>query len=181
MKKILILLFIGFIFAQSDLGRADGQVKMQNDVMDMINIDDGLHYSLKGTFTLGTATDTSLIVFDNNSTVVDLNWEINGLVATTVLITEGGATIDSTIVKLTPINLDRNSTSTTGIDSVSSVPEDSTGIGRYGSTTLANISFGALQSADGRLLLASDSLTVFKITTDANSNKVYYNFNWIEY
>ena len=180
MKKIILLLFVGLIFGQSNLGRADGQLKMQNDVIDMINIDDGLHYSLQGTFTLGTATDTSLIVFDNNSTVVDLTWEIKGLVATTVLITEGGATIDSTIVKLTPINLDRNSTSTTGIDSVSSVPEDSTGMSRYGST-LFDVSFGALQSADGRMLLASDSLTVFKITTDANTNKVYYNFNWIEF
>ncbi len=35
MKKILIsLLFFGFLFAQSDLGRIDGQVKMQNKALD---------------------------------------------------------------------------------------------------------------------------------------------------
>ena len=172
MKKIILLLFIGLMFGQSNLGRSDGQVSMQNDVIDFLNVDDGYHYSLQGTFTLGTAADTSLVVFNNGSGIVDLSWEINGLVATTVLITQGGATIDSTIVNLTPINLDRNSANTTGIDSVSSVPEDSTGISRYGST-LFDISFGALQSADGRMILKSDSLTVFKITTDANTNKVY--------
>ena len=181
MKKILfMLLLIGLVFAQSNLGRADGQLKMQNKMVDYLSIEEGNDFTLKGTFTLGTANDTSLVVFDNGSDIVDLKWEVKGLVATTVLITEGGASIDSTIVNLTAINVDRNSSEVTGIDSVYSVPEDSTGISRYGSTTLADISFGALQDVSGRMILAKDSLTVFNITTDANSNKVYYNFEWEE-
>jgi len=178
---ITLTLLVGVMFSQSNLGRSDGQTVMQNKTIDRLSIEEDNDFFLKGTFTLGTANDTSLVVFDNASTgTVDLEWEINGLVATTVLVTEGGASIDSTIVNLAAINADRNSAVTTGIDSVYSVPEDSTGISRYGGTTLVNASIGALQSVSGRIVLAQDSLTVFKITTDANSNKVYYNFEWEE-
>ena len=180
MKRILILLLIfGWIYGQSALGRVDGQLKMQNDVIDNLNVDSGYDYSVKGTFTLGTSADTSLFVFDNSaSTIVDLKWDIKGLVATTVLITENGAFVRSPDA-VTPVNLDGNSALTTGMDSVYVVYEDSTLASYYG-TTLFNISFGALQNTEGRMILKNDSLTVFKITTDANTNKVHYNFEWNE-
>ena len=189
MKKIILLFIALLVFSGCEIQKSTQDVMNEviSDVGSLSTIDyfdnylyDGGMYRISQTFTLGTANDTSLIVFDNGSGTVVLDWEIKGLVATTVLITEGGATIDSTIIALTPINLYRNSTNTTGIDSVSSVPEDSTGISRYGST-LFDISFGALQNARGRIILKSDSLTVFKITTDANTNKVNCNFEWIEY
>lgn len=182
MKKILIsLLFMGVLFAQSGLGRVDGQVKMQNEVIDALVVDSGADYGLKVTFALGTSNDTSLVVFDNgaSTTNIDMRWKISGLVATTVLVTENGEFVRSPDA-LTPINLDGNSSNTTSMDSVYAVYEDSTLATRYG-TTLFNTSFGALQSTSGRMTLKSDSLTVFKITTNAGNNKVSLEFDWEEY
>ncbi len=180
MKKILFILMFGILFAQSDKGIIGGRIKMQNDVIDALNVDDGSSYSIKQTFTLGTSADTSLFVFDNGSSAnIDMRWKVSGLVATTVLITENGAFVRSPDA-VTPINLNRGSSNTTAMDTVFAVYEDSTLASYYG-TTLFNTSFGALQGTSGRMILKSDSLTVFKITTDANTNKVSLEFDWKEY
>ena len=180
MKNIIILLFLGLLFGQSDLGREAGQIKMQNEVIDNLIIDDGYSYSIQETFTLGTANDTSLIVFHNDSagTAKYLKWDIGGLVATTIVIIEGAVFARSPDA-LTVVNLDRNSSNTTGMDSIYAVYEDSTLTTSY-TDTLFNLSIGALQSAQGKMILADDSLTVFKIVSDASSNKVYCKFDWKE-
>lgn len=149
------------------------------DYFDNYMLDENV-YRISETFTLGTANDTSLIVFHNDSAGVDklLKWNIKGLTATTVMIIEGAVFVRSPDA-LTLHNLDRNSSNTTTMDSVYAVYEDSTLTTSY-SDTLFTISFGALQSTQGRMLLADDSLTVFKIITDANTNKVNCNFEILE-
>lgn len=210
MKKILIslpfiivafILFTGLLFAQSDLDRIDGQILMQNELIDAIDptanalkttseahheVHEGNHFEVAGSFSLASG-DTSLIVFDVADSIKysHMVFAFDVLAATTIVISEGGAYIRAPDT-LNVVNNNRNVSILSIMDTVFVIHNDSTLISRYG-TTLFTHTLGAGQKTAGtlkreaELILKNDSLFVVKITSDAASNKVDYEFLWYEH
>ena len=201
--KIFALIFmVGAIFGQSALLRSDGQIKMQNQLIDaqdgvtraLMIIDyphhelhEGNHFNIAGVFTLGSTNDTSLIVFDVADTTKrsHMVWDFRFLTAGTVEIIEGGEFVRSPDA-VTPLNNDRNSSTVSVMDTVFVVYEDSTLTTRYGTTRRthsvgAGQQVGGFVSRDTEWIMLNDSLTVFKFTTDANNNKIEWEFEWYEH
>ena len=147
---------------------------------------EGNHFEIAGSFSLASA-DTSLIVFDVADTTKysHMLFSFDVLAATTIVISEGGAYIRAPDT-LNIVNNDRNSSTVSVMDTVFAIYNDSTLISRYG-TTLFTHTLGASQKTAGslmresELILKNDSLFVVKITSDAASNKVDYEFLWYEH
>lgn len=198
----ILILIVGIAFGQSNLSRSDGQTRSQNIAIDQNDgvfnasvtvtgphheIHEGNHFNIAGVFALGSTNDTSLIVFDVASSTKrsHMLWTFDFLTAGTVAISEGGAVLRSPDA-LTPLNNDRNSSTVSVMDSVFAIYEDSTLVSRYG-TTRRTHSVGAGQqvggtvSRDSEWIMLNDSLTVFKFTTDANNNKIQWEFEWYEH
>lgn len=202
MKKILILLLMfGWIYAQSDLGREAGEIKMQNIIVDAeetttsalktigfphAKIHDGMHYNIGLTFSLGSG-DTSHVVFDVGDTTQysHMFWDISSTVGATITIREGGAYVRSPDA-ITAINNNRNSSNVTVMDTIFAVYQDSTLWTRAG-TLLTTHTLGANQKSGGSLgreaewIMKNDSLLDFRILSNAGSNVVDLNFEWYEH
>ena len=203
MNRILItlILCVGVMFSQSAESRSDGQTAMQNLFIDAIDstafalktttqahheVHEGNHFEVAGSFSLASA-DTSLIVFDvaDTTKISHMIFSFDVLAATTIVISEGGAYIRAPDT-LNVVNNNRNSSIVSIMDTVFAIHNDSTLISRYG-TTLFTHTLGAGQKTAGtlkresELLLKNDSLFIIKITSDAASNKVDYEFLWYEH
>jgi len=180
MKKILIsLLLFGWCFAQ--LNYESSSVTNINHFESFVHT--GNAFEVANYVTL-SATDTAIVVFDVADTTKysHMKWSFNSSGACVIEVIEGGAVFRMPdTLKVT--NFDRNSSNLSVMDSVFIIHNDSTLVSRYGPDTLLTYSIGGVlggELSDGHMILANDSLLMFKMTSSAATNKIAFKMLWGE-
>lgn len=205
MKKIILILMLGFLFGQSDLGRVDGQLKYQNDMIDVIDgtlnalvtvshisqsIDDGTHFFFETFVDLGS-TDSTIVSFTIPDTTsrVRMLWTINSLLAGETYLYEG-ADVDSLSggSLVADFNNDRNATDTSmvsimsGISAVSGGNTD--GWGNMG-TLISKAKWGTNKvggstEISDELIMKNNTIYVRIFKSNAASNTFWIKPSWSE-
>ena len=200
----ILILIVGIAFTQSALSRSDGQTRSQNLFIDQNDgvfnasvtiegphheIHEGNHFLWESGVAMASG-DTTLLIFDISSSTKapHMLYEIYGLTAYTLDILVGGSYIRAPDAVI-PFNSNQRSSTVSVMDTVFIVYNDSTLISRYGTSIFPNgpIGVGATQrlgttvSRDNEIIWGLDSLVIFKITSDAASNKVSWIIPWYEH